>query len=179
MRASFCMFSILYAMCTSVLPVSGVIISSKRTNLESRLLKANTSRQRNEKSNQANAGRPIWSVALPILSMSLLSWFLKRGSRCCTYDDEIVLDDIIPCKFGADEGEEAQIEPDNTEDIELQNVSPPDRLTKAIITATDPVDTVSIVSYSYTDSSQRNDPNDSSFNWMLHGTDPNSTYMNY
>ena len=115
-----------------------------------------------------------WSVALPVLSISFLSWMLKNGKRCCTYDDEAVMDDIVQCNFVAHR-EEPPMTDMTAEDIELENVSPSqfqrDRLSRS-----DPTDRGITVTCNCTEIGEDCNANDSSFSWIK-GSE-NADYLN-
>ncbi|KAG7355968.1 hypothetical protein IV203_000654 [Nitzschia inconspicua] len=152
----------------------GVVILSHVTGLESRLLTANQTREEINNPSQQRHGRPIWSIVFPLLSLSLLSCAVKNGRRCCSYDEEIVLDDIMPYKVATEDMVHIEHASD---EIELQTVSPEDRLSRKV-SFDDPVDKVSVLTCSFTDNADDNEPKESSFSWMSGSGKNNYLYMN-
>ena len=112
-----------------------------------------------------------WSVVLPALSISFLSWLLKNGKRCCTYADEAVMDDIVPCNFVA-HPEEHPVEDVPAEDIELEDLPP----CQYRLSHDDPADSGIAETCNCTQPGEEYNVNDSSFSWIKDSE--NADYLN-
>ena len=114
----------------------------------------------------------LWSVVLPLFSMTILRWIMKNGRRCCTYDEEVILDDFVHCEFKADGSEEEERE--GQEDIELQSVVM-DKLSEKM-NQSDPVKRT-IIDSSVEEEDDVDHPPDTSFSWMASAGNSNYLYM--
>jgi hypothetical protein len=119
-------------------------------------------------------GTAMWSVLLPVLSMSFLSWFVRNGRRCCTYDEGAVLDDIVHCEFRTEEP--TQENNNVSEDIELQSVIPTSKDFFNNMSRQDPVRRLSVLDCSCIEAGEGDHHMDSSFSWMEKDL-PNANYL--
>jgi hypothetical protein len=173
MRALIWSSFLLYLLCTSTLPTA----AAADIDADLRHLASTETQKESDSQDGKHAEKSLWSVVFPVLSMSFLSWIIKNGSRCCSYDEDVVLDDIVNCRFAREEAvpDDPETVYPETEDIELQSVPPENSLSKQFA-SNDPVitDKVSLLNCSCTDSSE--DVSDTSFSWIQGAS--NSRYMN-
>ena len=106
----------------------------------------------------------VWSVVVPLLSISFLSWVVKNGKRCCAYDEEAVLDDVVYCEFATNTPTAENN--DDSEDIELKSIIPTERYLTNKMSGDDPVGKLSILDCSCMSGGDISHGLDNSFSWM-------------
>jgi hypothetical protein len=124
-------------------------------------------------SHQRSFGTLSWSVVLPVLSVSFLSWVIKNGTRCCMYDEETVLNEIVHCNFGP--LQEPNMTETSAEDIELESVPPGNFQIERKISRNDLVERGISLTCDCTETGADN-VNDSSFSWIKGSG--NANYLN-
>jgi len=110
---------------------------------------------------------------------------MRNGRRCCAYDDDAVLDDIVQCEFRpAETPEETEatrpedLEPSNPpcQEFELQSVPPNSSLAQKA-NQSDPVGQICLLDCSRMEESEVDYPPDTSFSWLENSGNANYLYM--
>ena len=123
-----------------------------------------------ESGGKGDVAVPFWSVALPIISLSLFSWLAKFGTRCCAVEN--VADDVVSRDYcvtsGLTDDDCRKVEKHNggsVTDIEMHEVKGENLSEKH--RRQDPVVDSSLLDQS---SCVYEDEADSQFSWRWNGT---------
>ena len=93
--------------------------SSTTKGTEATATKGSTRARSAHRSSQHREPRtPSWSLIFPAVSVSFLSWFLRKHALQCCGDETVVHDDSVPAEIVV------KYTGEHVEDIELQSISP-------------------------------------------------------